>query len=229
MRHLTDTSRQRLDFYTATLDSALDKYESLPFFLSLERDAQTLLRTPENRPLTDKVNRYLELLQRQSKVSAIYILDARGNTVAASNWDQPVSFMHHNYAFRPYYREAISQGAGKFFAVGATTREPGYFLSHRVGPADHPLGVVVVKVRLDDLEASWGQSGDTLIVTDADGVIFLSSVPAWKYRTLAPLTPAIQARIAATRQYSPFVPTCRSPSCRFPVSHRQNARSSTTT
>ncbi|WP_097459766.1 sensor histidine kinase [Mangrovitalea sediminis] len=207
VRHLTDTSRQRLDFYTATLDSALDKYESLPFFLSLERDAQTLLRTPENRPLTDKVNRYLELLQRQSKVSAIYILDARGNTVAASNWDQPVSFMHHNYAFRPYYREAISQGAGKFFAVGATTREPGYFLSHRVGPADHPLGVVVVKVRLDDLEASWGQSGDTLIVTDADGVIFLSSVPAWKYRTLAPLTPAIQARIAATRQYSPFAPT----------------------
>lgn len=207
VRHLTDISRQRLDFYTATLDSALDKYESLPFFLSLERDAQTLLKTPGDPALTDKLNRYLELLQRQSKVAAIYMLDANGNTVAASNWDQPSSFMHQNYAFRPYFREAIRQGNGKFFAVGATTREPGYFLSHRVGPADHPLGVVVVKVRLDDLEASWGQSGDTLIVADADGVIFLSSVPAWKYRTLAPLPEAVETRIAATRQYSPFVPT----------------------
>ena len=43
----------------------------------------------------------------------------------SSNWRRADSFVGENYAFRPYFRAALAGGAGKFFAVGATTRVPG--------------------------------------------------------------------------------------------------------
>ena len=60
-------------------------------------------------------------------------------------------------------------------------------------------GVVVVKLNLE-----WFQGADAsepLVVADDHGVVFLSSVPAWKYHTLRPLT-AVAASIYETRQYA---------------------------
>ena len=63
------------------------------------------------------------------------------------------------------------------------------------------LGVATVKVNLESLESSWADAGGKVLLTDAHGVVFLSSVPEWKYRTLAPLTPAVQKELAQSRQY----------------------------
>ena len=57
------------------------------------------------------------------------------------------------------------------------------------------------KVSLDALEAALAKSGDTVLLADADGVVFLSSEPAWHYRTLAPLPEPVRARLVETRQY----------------------------
>ncbi|OXH83839.1 hypothetical protein CA830_33440, partial [Burkholderia multivorans] len=61
-------------------------------------------------------------------------------------------------------------------------------------------GVVVVKLNLE-----WFQGADAsepLVVADEHGVVFLSSVPAWKYHTLKPLTEPVAASIFETRQYA---------------------------
>ncbi|MGF6370876.1 two-component system C4-dicarboxylate transport sensor histidine kinase DctB [Paraburkholderia sp. RAU6.4a] len=62
------------------------------------------------------------------------------------------------------------------------------------------VGVAVVKL---DLE--WFQGVDAsepLVVTDDHGVIFLSSVPAWKYHTIRPLPGLIADSIYQARQYA---------------------------
>ncbi len=202
---LHQSTQRRLQFLSADLASALDKYNILPLALTSHPDLLALLRHPGDATLRDSVNRQLERLARESHVAALYLVDAGATTVAASNWNTPRSFIGQNYAFRPYFRDAMSGGVGRFYAIGATTGEPGYFLAHRMRDdataAGQPLGVVAVKISLDDIEANWARSGELLMLADAHGVVFLASRPEWKFRTLEPLAPATRESIRATQQY----------------------------
>ena len=160
-----------------------------------------MLREPRNPQRIAAANAYLEAAQQGAAVSVTFLIDAHGETLAASNWQLPRSFVGHNYAFRPYFRDALKDGLGRFYGVGVTTGEPGYFLAAPVRAAGKVLGVIVLKLSLDSMEQALAGAGDTLLLADADGVIFLSSERRLRYRTLAPLPEAVSARLAETRQY----------------------------
>ncbi|WP_347334312.1 cache domain-containing protein, partial [Ralstonia pseudosolanacearum] len=146
---------------------------------------------------------YLKEVQAAADLTAVYLMDATGQTLAASNWDLPSSFIGRNYAFRPYFVDAMREGFGRFYGVGNTTGETGYFLAAPVREGGQPIGAVAVKINLDSFEATLARSGDTVLLVDRHGVIFLSSVPEWKYRTLGTLSAAQRAALDATRQYGP--------------------------
>ncbi|MFX9089570.1 sensor histidine kinase, partial [Acinetobacter baumannii] len=74
-----------------------------------------------------------------------------GQTIAASNYDKPWSFVGDNYAQRPYVGDALATGAGRFYAIGLRSRVPGFYLSRSVGGA----GVIVAKFLLDPVEREW--------------------------------------------------------------------------
>ncbi|WP_281984878.1 cache domain-containing protein, partial [Azonexus hydrophilus] len=160
-----------------------------------------LLRDPDNKQRIDAANAYLEAAQQGAAVAATYLIDANGLTLAASNWRQPRSFIGHNYAFRPYFTDAVAQGLGRFYGVGVTTGEPGYFIAAPVRDGQQILGVVVLKIGLEAMEQAMAGAGDILLLADADGIVFLSSERRLRYRTLAPLPAATTARLAETRQY----------------------------
>ncbi|HJW01650.1 MAG TPA: ATP-binding protein [Azospira sp.] len=201
---------RRLEFYALSLDATLARYEALPGLLALETRLHELLQQPANNALTQASNTYLQTAQGGAEISAAYLIDRKGHTLAASNWDQPGSFVGQNYAFRPYFREAIRGGLGRFYGIGATTGEPGYFLAAPVRENSHgPIqGVVTIKVNLAPFEAALAKSGDTVLLADDEGVIFLAPKPEWRYRTLASLSPAARERLAASRKYgdSPLAP-----------------------
>ncbi|WP_425125710.1 cache domain-containing protein, partial [Burkholderia cepacia] len=118
----------------------------------------------------------------------------------ASNWRDPDSFVGMEYRFRPYFIDAIKGGVGRFFGIGTVSHDPGYYISQPVRREGRIVGVAVVKLNLE-----WFQGADAsepLVVADDHGVIFLSSVPAWKYHTLKPLTGSVADSIYATRQYA---------------------------
>ncbi|MBI3145840.1 MAG: sensor histidine kinase [Pseudogulbenkiania sp.] len=195
---------QRLSAYALSLENVLARHETLPYVLSLDGRLASLLARPDDGALSDQVNRYLERVQRRAGVAAVFLLDRRGRTLAASNWYTPLSFVGQSYAFRPYFLDAIDGRSGRFYGIGNTTREPGFFLSAPLpGPAG-PVGVVVVKVNLDSIERAWRASGDHLALADRDGVLFLTTEPTWQYRTLAPLAAAARARLRASRQYGDY-------------------------
>jgi two-component system C4-dicarboxylate transport sensor histidine kinase DctB len=199
---------QRLEFLAISLESTLEKYEYLPFMVSIQRDARALVAAPADGKLREELNVYLQLLKEQSRVAAIYLMEERGTTLATSNWREAGSFLGQNYGFRPYFRDALGGRAGRFFAVGATTGEPGYFLSSPIFDAGRrPIGVAAVKVSLDEIEDAWKRGGEKLVVADANGVIFISSIPGLKYRTLAALDPSVLEELKRTRQYGPHTPT----------------------
>lgn len=197
-RHST---AQRLDAFALSLEATLARHESLPGLLALDPSLAALLREPRNPQRIAAANAYLEAAQQGAAVSVTFLIDAHGETLAASNWQLPRSFVGHNYAFRPYFRDALKDGLGRFYGVGVTTGEPGYFLAAPVRAAGKVLGVIVLKLSLDSMEQALAGAGDTLLLADADGVIFLSSERRLRYRTLAPLPEAVSARLAETRQY----------------------------
>jgi two-component system C4-dicarboxylate transport sensor histidine kinase DctB len=192
---------QRLDTYAASLEHLLSKYDFLPGTFELNKDVIALLRRPGDAALRTEVNMYLERVNRLAGSTSIYIVNLQGVTQAASNWRTPDSFVGDYVAFRPYVRDALRGVPGGFYGVGTTRGEPGYYFAQGIYQDGAMLGVATVKVNIESLEASWADAGGKVLLTDAHGVVFLSSVPEWKYHTLAPLTPAVQKELEQSRQY----------------------------
>lgn len=190
----------RVNRTTSALKSTLDRYESLPYLLGSHPYVQDLLAEPQRADLAARANRYLEDLNEHAHATVTYVVGADGLCVAASNWRAPDSFVGIEYRFRPYFIDAMNGRVGRFFGIGTISRDPGYYISQPVWRDGRIAGVVVVKLNLE-----WFQGADAsepLVVADDHGVVFLSSVPAWKYHTLHPLTEPVAASIYETRQYA---------------------------
>lgn len=195
------TARGELDqtllLTTRAVEAELDRLRALPAVAA--EDARIRNALAGNGALQD-ANTYLETVARHSGADELFLIDATGETIAASNWNTSGSFVGQNYAFRPYFRDAIADGRGQFYAIGVTTGVPGYFLSARV-EVDGVVGVMVVKLDLRALQDTWRAAEADVALADEHGVIFLSARPDWQYRPLWPLTPAALDRLAATRAY----------------------------
>ena len=181
--------------HAAVLRSELEKHRSLPVVLAQDPEVAALLRASAD---PDVVNRKLEALAGQTRAAVIYVLDADGVARAASNWRLPTSFVGSDYSFRPYFTDAVRRGDAELFALGTVSGRPGLYLSRRVlDAAGRVRGVVVVKVEFDALEADWRASGEPAWVADDRGVVLVTSVPEWRFRTTTTLSPEQRRTILA--------------------------------
>ncbi|MFT5489172.1 MAG: two-component system C4-dicarboxylate transport sensor histidine kinase DctB, partial [Alphaproteobacteria bacterium] len=90
---------------------------------------------------------------------------------------------------------------GRDFAIEPETSERSYYFAHPIRIRSRTLGAVVVKIAIDRLEPSWLSSDNTILVVDRDGVVFLSTHPDWRFRSLAPLTEAARNKLILSRRY----------------------------
>lgn len=169
---------------SAGLQSELDKFNLVPLVLAEDPEVQRLLRGDSAGQ--DVMNRRLETLAGQSNAAAIYLMDSRGDALAASNWRLPASFVGSNYRFRQYFQTATNDGSATEFALGTVSRRPGLYIAQRVGPASNPAGIVAVKVEFDALEKSWRDATDGVFVTDREGIVLIASEEAWRFRASDP-------------------------------------------
>ena len=202
--NLDETARRgqnTLQLASTSLRGHMTRFERLPPLLADQPLVQALAASPDNPALVAQTNSFLQDVALQLGASDIYLMDPAGTTRAASNHATDTSFVDGNFAFRPYFSDAIAGGEGRFFALGTTSRKRGYYFGAPVRSGDAILGVLVVKVDLDTLEESWANSDFGLIVTDPEGVVFLSSDDDWLFTATAPLTPQQQQTITETRRY----------------------------
>lgn len=179
-------------------NSELQKFRLLPVALAEYPDVSALLAAGG---ASSAVNDRLERLASKTSAAAIYVIRPDGLTVAASNYRLPTSFVGRNYAFRPYFRDALRSGDAELFALGTVSGRPGLYLARRVGDANRPLGVIVVKIEFDALQREWAKQPGITMVADANGIVIISGRPEWQFRTLRDLGPADRAEIAASRLF----------------------------
>ena len=171
------------------LEGHLRRFEALPELLADSPDMLALVRGPEDPAQRMAMNRWLKAKNAVVQSSDIYVIDPAGNTVAASNFDRADSFIGQNFAYRPYFSDALAGGKGRFFALGTTSGVRGYYFGAPIRDADGRVaGVVALKIGVDDIEAGWRSWEYRIIVSDPEGIIFMSTDPGWRYRGLLPLT-----------------------------------------
>lgn len=199
----SDNVQRQLALYGQTLGQRIDRYRTLPEVLALDAQLYDALSRPRSPAQVEQLNLKLERANGASQSSTLTLINREGLAVAASNWRSATSNVGVDYSFRPYVQQALAQGSGSFYGIGVTTGEPGYFLSQAIrDDQGEPLGLVVIKIALQELEREWLQTADIVLASDAHGVVFLASQDAWRYRLLEPLTKAERRELAATRQYS---------------------------
>ncbi len=203
---LHETARQNLELYATHIEGELAKFEYLPALLSAQYELVRLLREPRNPYLLQRVNRFLELANGVAGASDTYLMDRDGLTLAASNHADPLTFVGKNFSFRPYFTQAIAGDPGRYYALGTTSQQRGYYFSYPVRDEGETLGVIAVKLSVAPVEFEWAGALGEFLATDPDGVIFISTRPEWKFRSLAPLPPATLERVRASRRYADVVP-----------------------
>ncbi len=202
---LTEQNRQTLDLYVANLLGTLNRYEVLPRILG-DLPALRAVLQQDSPQVRDNANRLLKRLRNQTGADVIYLMATDGNTLAASNWDEEDSFVDRNFAFRPYFRQAMEGRLGRFFGLGTTSGKRGYYFGAAVRDGDQVLGVLVVKVDLDHTETLWGSTPEQLLVTDNFGVVILTSRPDWRFRATRGLGVDEREQIAFDQPYPTLYP-----------------------
>lgn len=203
MQAETAQVRQQLDLHAQALQQRIDRYRTLPQVLALDPELHGALTMPLDDARREAINRKLEQANSVTRASTLTLIGRDGIAIAASNWQLPSSNVGQDYSFRPYVQEALETGEGRFYGIGITTGEPGYFLSQAIRGADGAtLGVIVIKIELAALEREWLRTPDIVLVSDSHGVVFLASRDGWRYRTLRALSEEDRRELRRTRQYA---------------------------
>ncbi len=200
IRTLSETGERQLELHARGVESEISKYTYLPSLLELEDSVSSLL-TETDGESRQAVNEYLEGLNRRSRSRAIFVLDTTGRVQATSNWRDVDSFLGEDLSFRAYFQDAVRGQPGRFYGIGSTNGEPGYYLAHGLEEHGKIIGVAVIKVRLEAMEERWQRARLEAFVSDENGIIILSSDPARRLKSVRPLSPETKERLARSLQY----------------------------
>lgn len=199
---LEENSQNYLTRLTGSLEAALARHSYLPVLLAEEPFIQDYLQHKPNAISTEQLNFYLERINKIAGTLDVYLMLPSGDTIAASNWAKEQSFIGKNFAFRPYFQQAIQGQLGRYYAVGTTSNERGYYFASRINDnEEHSLGVITVKVNVAETEALWKSAAFDFLVTDSEGIIFLASNDEWLFQTIKPLTELRRQAIREVKRY----------------------------
>ena len=112
----------------------------------------------------------------------IFVLNAAGDCVAASNAGKPASFVGTNYADRDYFGQARAGQFGHQYAMGRTSKTPGLYYSAPIMDSRRFIGAVVVKRDMTSF-AHW-TSATSAFIADANGVVVLAAEKHLAFRTM---------------------------------------------
>jgi PAS domain S-box-containing protein len=149
-------------------------------------------------------NRMLDRFNATLGTDVCYLMDRTGQTIASSNRNEPDSFVGQNFAFRPYFQQAIRAIPATYLALGTASGKRGAYFSHPVHTADpvRPAGIAVIKASIELIERELSPPEDeTVLVIDPHGVIFISNRPEWLYHLFWPESSDVTQELRSSRQF----------------------------
>ena len=152
-------------------------------------------------------NSILDHFKKTYKADVCYLIDRDGNTIASSNRSSSDSFVGQNYAFRPYFQQAIRGDPTAFLgymALGVTSGKRGIYYSHPVHEdgQDTPIGVAVIKAPIDPMEKEFLKEYEGIVMLiDPHGIVFITNRQEWVLHTFSKLSQEETSRVESYRQF----------------------------
>ncbi len=185
------------------LDADLARFEVVPELIADFDLIHAVASDPMNPALVAEANHWLAAQNADVGSSDIYLIMPDGQTIAASNYLKDLSFVGDNFSYRPYFTQAMQGKSGRFYGIGTTSGVRGYFFSSPVwDEMGRVMAVVAVKIPVDRIEEGWRSGEYQVMVSDPEGMVFLSSRPNWLYQSLFPLNDWRISRSISIRRYA---------------------------
>jgi PAS domain S-box-containing protein len=156
-----------------------------------------------------QANAFLHICSQTLPETACYLIDHQGLTIASSNRDIPDRFLGQSSAFRPYSQEARQGSAGRYWALGVTSKDLGYYASVPVrDQAGQVFGAAVIKRTFSTIQTAIIHYRDLGLIINRHGIVIMASNPGMILRSLWPLSAATREALLASRQFGngPFAP-----------------------
>jgi len=173
------------------LEITLERHSYLPSLLANDSEISEFLRTPE---ATDKytqrqeiINLSLELTNNISGTTTIFLMNPLGEVVSSSNWAEKESFLKQDFSSWPYFEQASYNALGRYFSSQSEDGERYYYFARSVQFNNKVIGIVAAQVPLSDIAFNWILSEIDFVVTDNNGVVFLSSKESWDLNAISEL------------------------------------------
>ncbi|WP_106161750.1 sensor histidine kinase [Hasllibacter halocynthiae] len=204
---LRQAARERGEVTLALAAQAIDqlvrRFDPIPELIAARPHLRGALASPGSATQVAFVNEQLRLTARAVGASDVVLVGLDGTVVAAASYREGATPIGRDVLHRPHVHSAARGRAAFFHAAGPEGEAGSFHFSAPVLDGIDVIGVVSVRIDLREIEAGWQDLRGEIALADEGGIIFMSSRPEWTFRTLAPLSEARRAEIAAARQFFP--------------------------
>ena len=150
----------------------LQKNSIMPQLLGNDKEIKKSLISKDFAILSDKFSFFLN----DVSIASVSLLDKNGQLVAFNakkNFERKVS----NWDF---FKNVDNSLETVMTVLRKDNNEFGFFYSRAIENEGEFLGMILIEVDLQKFEQAWVENGETIIITDSEGVIILSTEPSWK-------------------------------------------------
>lgn len=171
---------------TAVLERLLDKFRLLSPLLARGPEIARLVH--EER--TDAEPGIAAIAAGMSGAEEIWLMDASGRVIVSSQDSVPANAIGGSQMIPNAFMQARQGQLGRELIPGTPGTPSNYVFASPLRRGDSFLGVLAVRVNLDDVEQAWALSKDPILALDGRNRVVVSNVPALRGMTADNLDPS---------------------------------------
>lgn len=172
-------AKLRATLYAGSIQSAMQRHSVVPLLLARDPVLITALQSGEFAEAEARLTDFRE----EIGAGSIFLLDAKGNIVAASD-ERPLEQYDGDKA---YFALATADTGTVFSIIENDNGAYSFHYARKVESNGQMLGVIVVTVDLGQLEEGWRRSRVKVVVTNSEDNVLLASEPNWRKNALGNL------------------------------------------
>nr|WP_319384937.1 ATP-binding protein [uncultured Roseibium sp.] len=171
---------------TAVLERLLDKFRLLSPLLARGPDIAGLIHDQK----ANAEPGIAAIAAGMSGAEEIWLMDASGKVIVSSQESVPANAIGGARTIPHAFTQASQGQLGRELIPGTPETPSNYVFASPLRRGDTFLGVLAVRVSLDDVEQAWALSKDPILALDGRNRVVVSNVPELRGRTRDELDPS---------------------------------------
>ncbi|MEM5583197.1 ATP-binding protein [Roseibium sp. AS2] len=176
LAELETGAKANLAVQTAVLEQLLDKFRLLSPLLARESNTVKLLSRHGTAPDPG----ITAIAAGMSGAEEVWLMDAGGNVVVSSRDGVAAGSIGGAEKIRQAFDQAMQGQLGRQLIIGTPETSSNYVFASPLRRGHTIVGVLAVRVSLDDVEQAWALSKDTIFALDTSGRVVVTNVPEWR-------------------------------------------------